>query len=99
MNSDMSLLQKFREILILIRIQQLGTSVTAIIGALTVKGTDLSISSLLLLFFIGVLINSGGQIHNDVMDFEIDKRSGELKKRPLVSGTVSMITAKIIILI
>lgn len=99
MNSNMSLFQKIREIAVLIRIQQLGTSVTAIIGALTVKGMNLGLTNLLVLFFIGVLVNIGGQIHNDIVDVEIDKRSKELKKRPLVSGTVSMKTAKIIIVL
>ena len=99
MKSDISLFQKIREIAVLIRVQQLGTSVTAIIGALTVKGIELGLTNLLVLFFIGLLVNVGGQIHNDIVDVEIDKRSKELKKRPLVSGTVSMKTAKIIILL
>ena len=99
MKSNMSLFQKIREIAVLIRIQQLGTSVTAIIGALTFKGAELGLTNLLVLFSIGVLINIGGQIHNDIVDVEIDKRSKELKKRPLVSGNVSMKTAKIIILL
>ncbi len=99
MNPNLSFFQKIREIAVLIRIQQLGTSVTAIIGALTVKGFNLALTDLILLFFIGVLINIGGQIHNDIMDVEIDKKSKELKKRPLVSGTVSMKTAKTIIFV
>ena len=99
MNSNMSLFQKIREIAVLIRIQQVGTSVTAVIGALTVVGAELDLKNLLLLFLIGVITNIGGQTHNDIMDIEIDKRSKELKKRPLVSGTVSMKTAKIIILV
>ena len=99
MESKLSLLEKIKEIFILIRIQQLGTSITAVIGALTVKGFHLDLLDFLLLFIIAVIINIGGQVHNDIKDFNIDNRSKELKERPLVKGTISFRTAKSIILL
>jgi 4-hydroxybenzoate polyprenyltransferase len=97
-NSKLSLIEKIREIFVLIRIQQLGTSITAVVGALTVRGLNLDVFDFLLLFIIGVIINIGGQVHNDLIDYDIDKHSKDLKERPLVKGTVSFIAAKIIIL-
>jgi len=97
--SKTTLIDKIREIAILIRIQQLGTSVTAVIGALSVKGMSLDISSAFLLFLIGLIVNVGGQVHNDLCDLKIDKRSIDLKERPLVKGSVSIKTAKIIVFI
>lgn len=96
--SKLSLIRKIREIAVLIRIQQLGTSITAIIGGLTVKGSGLDLFDFLLLFVIGIIVNIGGQVHNDIVDFNIDKRSNELKERPLVKGTISFKEAKIIVL-
>jgi len=87
-----------REFLILIRIQQVGTSVTPIIGALSVRGSGLEISTAALLFLVAAVINIGGQVHNDLCDYEIDKQSKELQRRPLVKGTFSLRSAKIIIL-
>ena len=95
MKTKLSLIQKIREIAVLIRIQQLGTSITAVIGGLTVKGFNLDFFDFLLLFIIGMIVNIGGQVHNDIIDYDIDKRSKELKERPLVKGTVSCMEAKI----
>ena len=99
MKQKLSFIEKIREIAILIRIQQLGTSITAVIGGLTVKGFGLDLFDFILLFVIGLIVNIGGQVHNDIKDFNIDKRSNELKERPLVKGTVSFTTAKVIILL
>jgi 4-hydroxybenzoate polyprenyltransferase len=96
--TKLSIIQKIREIAVLIRIQQLGTSITAVIGGLTVKGFNLDFFDFLLLFIIGMIVNIGGQVHNDIIDYDIDKRSKELKERPLVKGTVSFMQAKIIVL-
>ncbi|MEE8565984.1 MAG: UbiA family prenyltransferase [Candidatus Thermoplasmatota archaeon] len=99
MKQKLSLIERIREIAILIRIQQLGASITAVIGGLTVKGFGLDLFDFILLFVIGLIVNIGGQVHNDIKDFNIDKRSNELKERPLVKGTVSFKTAKVIILL
>ena len=95
----MDFLQKIREIAVLIRIQQLGTSVTPIIGALSVMGSDLDVTNAFLLFLIAMIVNIGGQVHNDLCDLKIDKQSKELRNRPLVKGKISINSAKIIILI
>lgn len=95
----MSFKEKLREFAVLIRVQQLGTSVTPIIGALSVKGALLDLSDAFLLFLIAMIINIGGQIHNDLCDYHIDKRSKELQQRPLVKGTFTLKNAKIFILI
>lgn len=94
----MGILGTLREFAILIRIQQVGTSVTPIIGALSVKGSALDLTNAFFLFLIAVIINIGGQVHNDLCDYQIDKHSKELKLRPLVKGTFSLKDAKIIIL-
>jgi 4-hydroxybenzoate polyprenyltransferase len=94
----MRFLEKLREFAILIRIQQVGASVTPIIGALSVKGNALDIPTAFLLLIIAMIINIGGQVFNDLCDYNIDKQSTELKNRPLVKGTFSLFEAKIIIL-
>lgn len=94
----MGFLGTLREFAILIRIQQVGTSVTPIIGALSVKGSALDLTNAFFLFIIAAIINIGGQVHNDLCDYKIDKHSKELKLRPLVKGTFSLKDAKIIIL-
>ena len=73
----------------LFRIQVLGTSVTAVIGALTVKGLALEISDFIILFIMGAIGTAAGYIFNDICDIEIDKLSDESKERPLVKGTIS----------
>jgi len=99
MSSDLTLLNKIREVLVLIRIQQVGASITAIIGALSIKGMSIELSTVFLLFIIGAIINIGGQVHNDICDYKIDKRSRELRHRPLVKGTISIKSAKIFVLL
>ena len=91
--------EKLREFAILIRIQNLGTSITAVMGALTVKGFNLELLDFLLLFLMAAIINVGGQIINDIEDIQIDKNSKELINRPLVKGTISTKTAKIIVIL
>lgn len=81
------------------RIQNVGTSIIAVMGALTVKGINLDFLDFLMLFLMAAIINIGGQIINDIKDFEIDKNSKELQERPLVKGTISIKAAIIIVLI
>ena len=52
---------------------------------------------LLIIFFIGMLFHIYGYVLNDYADIEIDKKSSELKKKPLVSGTISKKSALLII--
>jgi 4-hydroxybenzoate polyprenyltransferase len=52
--------------------------------------------SLLILFCIGVLFHIYGFVLNDYADVEVDKKSVDLKKKPLVSGLIPMHHALII---
>jgi len=90
---------KLKELAKLSRIQLLGTSITAVMGALIVKGTNLEFFDFLMLFLMAAITNVGGQIINDIKDLEIDKNSKELQERPLVKGTISVRTSIIIVLI
>jgi len=92
MNTD-----KFKEYAKLIRIQLLGASVTAVIGALSVKGGALEPSDFILLFVMGILGTIAGYVLNDYSDINIDKLSEELSNRPLVKGTISRRAALITI--
>ncbi|KYK21067.1 hypothetical protein AYK21_00900 [Thermoplasmatales archaeon SG8-52-2] len=77
----------------------LGISVIGVIGALSVKGVNLEFLTLIVLLTIGVLGNIFGYVLNDYLDLKYDIHSKELIDRPLVSGTVSKIVAKVIIII
>lgn len=90
---------KLKEYAKLIRLHALGTSVTAVIGALSVKGGNLEISSAIPLFLIGMLLNIFGFVHNDYKDIKVDKLSKELNARPLVKGTISTRSALVIIIL
>ena len=52
-----------------------------------------------MLFLMAAITNIGGQIHNDLVDFDIDKNSSDLKERPLVKGSFSKASAKIMVLV
>jgi len=88
-----------REFAVLIRLQNVGTSLTAIIGALSAVGQNLYLLDFLMLFLMAAITNVGGQIHNDIVDFEIDKNSSDLKERPLVKGSFSKSSAKAMVLV
>lgn len=75
------------------RVQVLGASITAVIGALSVKGFALESSDFIILFVIGALATIGGYVFNDYCDVKIDKYVKDLKGRPLVKGTISRRTA------
>ena len=90
MKGTSSIFYTIREIIVLTRLQFIGTSVISLIGALTVKGADISFKDALILFTLVALLNIFGHIINDILDVNIDKRSKELKERPLVKGTISI---------
>ena len=75
------------------RVQVLGTSVTAVIGALSVKGFALELSDFVILFVMGAIGTIAGYVFNDYCDVEIDKYVKDLRERPLVKGTISRRTA------
>lgn len=65
------------------------TGIAPVLGALSmwnVHKTDFF--SLFILFIIGCFTHIYGFVFNDYIDVEIDKKSGELAERPLVSGKI-----------
>jgi 4-hydroxybenzoate polyprenyltransferase len=82
----------------LMRLKAMGISTIAVFGALSVTGS-LEIWHFLCLFLIGIPFNILGFVLNDINDLEIDKKSKELSERPLVKGTVSIRSAKIVSII
>ena len=83
----MNLKNKILEYLRLPRLQTAAvTAVTPIVGSLVMGQQD--IFHLLVLFLIGFLYHIYGFVLNEYVDVEVDKRSIDLKKKPLVSGVV-----------
>ncbi|MBU2565640.1 MAG: UbiA family prenyltransferase, partial [Candidatus Thermoplasmatota archaeon] len=62
------------------------TGIAPVLGALSMNVNNLF--SLFVLFIIGSLSHIYGFVFNDYIDVKIDKESGELSERPLVSGTI-----------
>jgi 4-hydroxybenzoate polyprenyltransferase len=91
--------QKIKEYAKLMRIPALGTSLTAVIGAITIKGSMLEIPNFLILFTMGCISTITGFVLNDYIDYNIDKKSKENQDRPLVKGTVSKKSALYIVII
>jgi len=89
---------KIKEYTRFMRLKAMGLSTIAIFGALSVKGS-IELWHFIILFLIGIHFNILGFVLNDFVDVKIDKRSKELSERPLVKGTISIKTAKIISLI
>jgi len=83
----------------LIRIQSFGFATIAIIGALTTIGEKIEYFQFLILFFIGILLTIYSFVLNDYKDLQLDKISEELNERPLVKGTISLKTAKYLMII
>ncbi len=78
-----------REYLKLARISILPlTGLAPVLGGLSTGQSQFS--SLVFLFLIGAFAHAYGMTHNDLVDYEIDKQSSEIKDRPLVSGTISV---------
>jgi len=77
----------------------LGISVIGVIGALSVKGINLDINTLVILLLIGVLGNISGYILNDYFDVKFDKKIKDLYERPFVKATVSKKVALVITII
>ena len=64
------------------------TSLMAVMGALAEKQLDFP--TLFLLFILGFFSHAYGFVLNDIVDYDIDKTSKEIKNRPLISGTISI---------
>jgi 4-hydroxybenzoate polyprenyltransferase len=79
---------KIADYLVLLRFPGLGgLAIPPVIAAISVGTFDLA--TLFLLFLIGAYSSIFGFVLNDFIDIEVDKKSTELKDRPLVSGSIS----------
>ena len=79
---------KIADYLVLLRFPGLGgLAIPPVIAAITVGTFDLF--TLSLLFLLGAYSSIFGFVLNDYVDIEVDKKSKELKDRPLVSGSIS----------
>jgi len=79
---------KIADYLVLLRFPGLGgLAIPPVIAAMTVGTFDLF--TLVLLFLLGAYSSIFGFVLNDFIDIEVDKKSKELKDRPLVSGSIS----------
>jgi len=75
-----------------------GLSLAPVFGALSILslGVKIDYIDILLMFIIGLISAIYSFVSNDIIDIEIDKLSEDTKKRPLVTGTISIKSAKII---
>jgi 4-hydroxybenzoate polyprenyltransferase len=79
---------KIADYLVLLRFPGLGgLAIPPVIAAVSVGIFDHL--TLVLLFLIGSYSSIFGFVLNDFIDVEVDKKSNELKDRPLVSGAIS----------
>lgn len=87
-----SIKKKIISYLQLFRLQTAAvTAITPVIGGLLMNQREPL--SLLVLFVIGLLYHIFGFVLNEYIDIEVDKKSADLKKKPLVSGAISKSTA------
>jgi 4-hydroxybenzoate polyprenyltransferase len=93
----MDIKNKTLEYLRLMRIQTAAvTAVTPLIGGLIMGQRD--IFNLTILFIIGIFYHISGFVLNEYADVEVDKKSIDLKKKPLVSGAISKRNALFVVL-
>jgi 4-hydroxybenzoate polyprenyltransferase len=94
--AKMSVKERILEYFRLLRIQGGAMSASVLlIGALIMGQRDLSL--LFILFLIGIFCHVHGYVLNDYADIEVDRKSPELKKKPLVSGVIPKEHALIIV--
>jgi 4-hydroxybenzoate polyprenyltransferase len=83
----MNLRKKILGYLQLLRLQTAAaTALTPVIGALVMGQRDIFL--LFILFVIGFLYHVFGFVLNEYIDIDVDKKSVDLKKKPLISGII-----------
>lgn len=72
-----------------------GLSLAPVFGAISIieLGVKIEFIDIVLMFLIGLISAIYSFVSNDIVDIEIDKLSKDTKKRPLVTGTISIRTA------
>lgn len=79
--------KKFLGYLRLLRLQgAAATSAAVLIPALIMGQRDLFLLSIL--FMVAVLSHIFTAVHNEYIDIKVDKKSGDLQEKPLVSGVI-----------
>ncbi len=73
------------------------TATTPLIGGLLMNQRDPLL--LTMLFAVGILYHIFGFVLNEYVDIEVDKKSDDLKKKPLVSGAITKNTALPIVMV
>lgn len=74
-----------------------ATASAPLIGGLIMGQRD--ISALVVLFFIGIFYHIFGFVLNEYVDINVDKKSTDLKEKPLVSGSITKNQALSIVII
>jgi len=93
-----SIKNTIREYLSLFRIQTgAATAFAPLLGGLIMGQKE--VLHLVVLFVIGLLYHIFGFVLNEYIDVEVDKKSIDLKKKPLVSGNISKNQALFIVII
>jgi 4-hydroxybenzoate polyprenyltransferase len=64
------------------------TGISPVMGAISMEQYDLI--TLFILFLIGFFGHTYGFVLNDIIDYEVDKTSKDIRDRPLISGTISI---------
>ena len=83
------------ELLRLGRIEYAGFALYLMLfGALSLRGSNLQPTDMLLLLALAVFMNQASYAHNDTCDVELDRGSADLSERPLVSRAVSATSAR-----
>jgi len=93
-----SIKNKIRNYLSLLRIQTAAATASApLLGGLIMGQRELS--QLAVLFIIGLLCHIFGFVLNEYVDVEVDKKSMDLEKKPLVSGSITKTQALFIVIL
>lgn len=91
-------INRILEYLRLFRFQTSAATATApLIGALVIGQRNILL--LFILLIIGIFYHIYGFVLNEYIDIDIDRKSKDLNKKPLVSGSISKRYAKFIIII
>jgi 4-hydroxybenzoate polyprenyltransferase len=69
------------------------TGLAPVMGA--IAAGQVNLLNLFLIFLIGTFCHAFGMTQNDLVDYELDKKSKEISDRPLISGTISIHNAKL----
>ena len=92
------IINRILEYLRLFRFQTSAATATApLIGALVIGQRNIFL--LFIILTIGILYHIYGFVLNEYIDVDVDRKSKDLYKKPLVSGSISKIYAKVIIII